>query len=104
MAGHRTPSLKVEQLGRNPRVSLAYVAEVMKPVYVDGEAEVIEDLDGKRRFCALARSLPPPYEYDSAEVFAGEDDSRFADLRLVPSRIALVDFPAPPGEVIVWRA
>ena len=104
MAKHLAPSLKVKQLEGNPHVSLAYVAEVNKPVYVDGRAEVVEDPDSKRRFCALARSLPPPYGYDPAEVFGGPDDPRFAVLRLVPARIALVDFPAPPGKVVVWRA
>ena len=102
-SGHRAPSLKVKQLERNPHVSLAYVAEVTKPVYVDATAEVIDDPDGKRHFRALARSIPPPYGYDPAEVFGGGDDPRFAILRLVPARIALVDFPAPPGKVIVWR-
>ena len=33
-AGHRAPSLKLKQLERNPHVSLPYVAEVTKPVYV----------------------------------------------------------------------
>jgi general stress protein 26 len=103
-AKHRAPSLKVRHLERNPYVSLAYVAEVNKPVYVDCRAEVIENPDERRRFCALARSLPPPYGHDPAEVFGGPDDPRFALLRLVPSRIALVEFPAPPGKVIVWRA
>ena len=103
-AKHLAPSLNVKQLARNPHVSLAYVAEANKPTYVDRRAEVVEDPDSKRRFCALARSLPPPYGYDPAEVFGGPDDPRFAVLRLVPARIALVDFPAPPGKVVVWRA
>ena len=91
-------------LGRNPHVSLAYIGEITRPVYVDARAEVIEDGDGKARFCDLARCLLPPNGYDPAEVFAGPDDPRFAVLRLVPSRIDLVEFPAPPGKVIVWRA
>ena len=103
-ANHQSPSLKVEQIRRNPHVSLAYVGEVLAPVYVDCRVEVIEDVGQKDRFCNLARSLPPPYGYDPAEVFCDCDDPRFAVLRLVPSRIALVEFPAPPGKVIVWRA
>jgi general stress protein 26 len=103
-ANHQAPSLKVKQLQRNPYVSLAYIAEGMKPVYVDCRAEVVDDPDGKRRFSEFARSTPPPYGYDPAETFGGPDDPRFGVIRLVPSRIALVDFPAPPGKVVVWRA
>lgn len=103
-SGHRAPSLKVRQLAANPNVSLAYIGDVAKPVYVDGRAEVVEDDDGKRHFWEIAKSIPPPYGYDPAEIFGSPDDPRFAVLRVTPSRIALVDFPAPPGTVIVWRA
>jgi general stress protein 26 len=103
-SGHRTPSLKVTQLERNPHVSLAYIGEVTGPVYVDGQFEVIEDQDQKARFRALASSFPPPYGYDPAALFGSPDDPRFAVLRVAPARIALVELPAPPRKVIVWRA
>lgn len=102
-ANHQTPSLKIRQMANNPHASLAYVTDVMKPVYVDARIEIIEDVAGKRRFWDLARSLPPPYGYDPAEVFSEPDDPRFVVLRLEPSRIAVVDFPAPPGRVYIWR-
>jgi hypothetical protein len=89
---------------RNPHVSLAYVAEVTKPVYVDATVEVLDDAEARRHFYALARSIPPPYGYEPADVFGDKDDPRFAVLRLTPARIALVEFPAPPGKVLVWRA
>jgi hypothetical protein len=97
------PSLKVKQLALNPHVSLAYIAEVTRPVYVDCQAEVIESLDRKSHFRDLARSIPPPYGYDPTDFFGEPDDSRFAVLKRVPSRIALVVFPAPPEKVIIWR-
>lgn len=103
-ANHQARSLKVKQLERSPYVSLAYVGGVLKPVYADCRVEVIDGQDEKRHFSELARSLRPPYGYDPAEVFGGPDDPRFGVLRLVPYRISLVDFPAPPGKVIVWRA
>ena len=103
-SNHRAESLKITQMRSNPHVSLAYVAEITTPVYVDATVEVIDDVDGKRRFCELARAIPPPYGYDPAAFFGEPDDPRFAVLRLEPTRIALVEFPAPPGRVIVWRA
>lgn len=110
-SGHCAPAVKVRQLAHNPFVSLAYIGELAKPVYVDGRAEVVDDLAPRRRFWELAKSSPPPYGYDPAETFSTPDgalgtpdDPRFAVLRVEPSRIVLVDFPAPPGQVIVWRA
>lgn len=102
-AGHAAPSLKIRQLAGNPDASLAYVADVMQPVYIDARIEISDDAEQKRRFFELARSLPEPYGYDPAQLFGEPDDPRFVVLRLAPSRIAVVDFPAPPGKVIVWR-
>lgn len=102
-SGHQAPSLKVEQLRANPSASLAYVGDVMKPVYVDCRVEVRDDPKAKRRFSELARALPPPYGYDPAELFGTPVEPRYGVLRLEPTRIALVEFPAPPGRVIVWR-
>jgi hypothetical protein len=103
-SNHEAPSLKIRQLRNHPFVSLAYVADVMKPVYVDCHADVHSDPETKRHFTDLAGSLPLPYGYDAAELFGGPEDPRFGVLRLEPLRIALVDFPAPPGAVIVWTA
>jgi general stress protein 26 len=103
LSGHQAPSQKVRQLERNPHVSLSYIGDVQKPVYIDATAEVLTDVESKRQFTELARAIPPPYEYDPAELFGPPDDPRFAVLRLTPSRIALVEFPAPPGIVRVWR-
>lgn len=102
-SGHQSPSLKIEHLRANPYVSLAYVGDVMKPVYVDCRVEVRDDPASKQRFSELARALPPPYGYDPAELFGEPDEPRYGVLRLEPMRIALVDFPAPPGKVLVWR-
>jgi hypothetical protein len=103
-SNHEAPSLKIRQLQDHPFVSLAYVADVMKPVYVDCRVDVLSDRETKRQFADLAGSLPPPYGYEVAEIFGGPEDARFGVLRLEPLRIAVVDFPAPPGKVIVWRA
>ena len=101
---HQTPSLKIRHLTTNPHVSLAYVADVAKPVYVDGTVDVRNDLESKRRLFDLANAAPPPYGYDPGQIFGDPDNPRFGVLRVTPTRIALVEFPAPPGKVIVWRS
>jgi hypothetical protein len=80
-AGHRAPSLKARHLERNSCVSLAYIGDVAKPIYVDGQAKLVDDADEKRRFWDLAKSIPPPYGYDPAEVLGSPDEPRFAVLR-----------------------
>jgi general stress protein 26 len=55
LSGHQAPSLKVRQLERNPHVSLSYIGDVQKPVYIDATAEVLTDVESKRRFTELAR-------------------------------------------------
>jgi hypothetical protein len=103
-ANHERPSLKILQMRRNPWISLAYVSEVMNPVYVDCQVEILDTADAKRQFAEVATSHPEPYGYDPAQIFGEPEDSRFGILRLTPTRIALVEFPAPPGRVVVWRA
>lgn len=103
-SGHRTPSIKVAHLRQNPHASLAYIAEPFTPVYVDGDFTLVEDPAEKARFCDLARSYPEPYGYNPDDLFGGPDNPHFVVLRFTPARIALVEFPAPPGNVFVWRA
>lgn len=103
-ANHEKPSLKITQLRRNPFVSLAYVSEVMNPVYVDCRVEILDTVEAKRQFADLATSFPEPYGYDPAQIFGEPDDPRVGVLRLTATRIALVEFPAPPGQVVIWRS
>jgi general stress protein 26 len=102
-ANHEKESLKITHLRRNPHVSLAYVSEVMNPVYVDCQVEILDTVEAKRKFAELATSFPEPYGYDPAQIFGEPDDPSVAVLRLTPTRIALVEFPAPPGRVVIWR-
>jgi general stress protein 26 len=103
-SGHQAPSIKLAHLRQNPHASLAYVAEPFTPVYVDCRVEVIEDIAGKTRFCELARAFPEPYGYNPDDLFGGPDNPHFVVLKLAPQRIALVEFPAPPGKVFIWRS
>src|SRR6266699_6380182 len=56
--GRHTP--KSNHLLHNSAVSLAYVADHIKPVYIDSTAEWIDDLDQKQRIWELLINTPPP--------------------------------------------
>ncbi|MDX1991423.1 MAG: pyridoxamine 5'-phosphate oxidase family protein [bacterium] len=104
VATHRD-SLKAKHLARNPYVSLAYVAHVMQPVYVDCRTEWVDDLAEKRRVWELFKAPPPPLGFDPAHDFISPDHESFGLLRLIPWRVDLVSFPAESFEVgtRVWK-
>jgi hypothetical protein len=70
---------------------------------VDCHVDAVEDVAAKARFSELARSHPEPYGYDPDVLFGGPENPQFVVLQLTPLRIALVEFPAPPGKVFIWR-
>jgi len=94
---HRT-SHKSKHLAQNPYVSLAYVKELMTPVYVDCKVEWVDDLEVKRRIWDLFRNTPPPLGFDPAHDFSHVEHENFGLLKLTPWRIDLVTFPAPSFE------
>jgi uncharacterized pyridoxamine 5'-phosphate oxidase family protein len=98
-------SYKSKHLDTNPHMSLAYVTDIMKPVYVDCITEWVEDLDEKRRVWEVFRSTPEPLGFDPAIDFVRYDHEGFGLLKLNPWRIALVTFPAPSHEKgqRIWR-
>jgi hypothetical protein len=101
---HRN-SYKHKNLDRSPYMSLAYITEIMQPVYVDVTAAWETDLEEKRRIWALFKDTPEPVGYDPALDFITYDHENFGLLKLTPWRIALVSFPAPShheGQQI-WR-
>lgn len=98
--GTRRNSFKASHLDRNAFVSLAYIADVAKPVYVDCRAAWIEGLDEKRRVWDVIKHAPPPVGYDPAPIFGSFDDPNFGLLRLTPWRLELSAFPAEP---LIWR-
>jgi uncharacterized pyridoxamine 5'-phosphate oxidase family protein len=102
---HRN-SHKANHLTRNPYVSLAYITNVMNPVYVDATVEWIEDMEQKRCIWDLFKNAPPPIGYDPADTFVSFDHENFGLLKLTPWRIDLVSFPSPSFEegTLVWRS
>lgn len=91
-------SHKRKHLERNPHLSLAYIADVLKPVYVDCTAEWITDRVEHQRIWELFKTTPPPMGYDPTPIFNTID--RFGLLKLTPWRIEIAQFP---GEGRVWR-
>ena len=99
-------SYKAAHLARNPYVSLAYIADAMKPVYADCKAEWMHDPAEKVRIWELFKNAPPPVGYDPAQDFVSPESEKYGLLKLTPWRIDLVSFPAPSFAegTKVWRA
>ncbi|MCA0452394.1 MAG: pyridoxamine 5'-phosphate oxidase family protein [Chloroflexi bacterium] len=88
-------SFKSRHLAANPFVSLAYIANVMQPVYIDAKTEWVEDMAVKRRVWNFFKNTPEPLGFDPAHDFIRPDHENFGLLRLTSWRIDLVTFPAP---------
>ena len=66
--GTNRNSYKAQHLAQNPYVSLAYITDLFKPVYVDCSAVWVDDLAEKQRIWELFQDfrLPhprPPLQY-----------------------------------------
>lgn len=98
-------SYKAKHLAQNPHVSLAYIADITHPVFVDCTAEWVDDLEQKRRIWELFKAAPPPLGYDPAFAFGNPDQEHAGLLKLTPWRIDLVTFPSESMETgtRVWR-
>jgi len=99
--GSRPQSLKAKHLARNPHMSLAYIADVAKPVYADCIAEWENDLSVKQHVWDLFKSAPEPLGFDYGRVFKDAADPGFGVLKLSPWRIELFDISNPSGRK-VW--
>ncbi len=103
--GTHRKSYKHKNLANSPYMSLAYITDIMKPVYADVTAAWEDDMGQKQRIWNLFATSPPPLGYDPALDFIRPDHENFGLLKLAPWRIALVTFPAPShaeGQRI-WR-
>ena len=102
--GTRRNSYKGSHLERNPFVSLAYVRDTNKPVYVDCRAEWADDLQEKERVWKLFVSTPPSLGYDPAPVFVNYDHENYGVLKLIPWRVEVTDAEVIPPVKNVWHA
>src|SRR5690606_26236101 len=78
---------KAKHLLQNPHVSLAYVADIAKPVYVECIAEWEDDPAEKARVWAFLKAKPEPVGFDPATLFQTLDNPNYGLLRLRPWRI-----------------
>ena len=97
--GTRRATLKAQHLLIQPYVSLAYVAEIAKPVYVDCRAVWVDDPAAKQRIWDRFKTAPAPMGYDPGTMFKDLDD--FGLLHLIPWRIEVRSLP---GDQWIWHA
>lgn len=93
-------SHKAKHLARNPAVSLAYLPETAKPVYVDGTAEWVHSAAEKQRVWDLHAATPPPLGFDPQPHYDSIEHQYFGILRITPRRIELANLY---GEALIWR-
>lgn len=94
-------SHKARHLAHNPAVSLAYIPEHAKPVYVDGTAEWVDAVEEKQRIWELHRTIPPPLGFDPEPHYGSIQHPYYGLLRITPWRIELGNLY---GEPQIWRA
>jgi general stress protein 26 len=92
---------KAKHLAHNPYVSLAYIADLAKPVYIDCKTAWIDDLDQKQRIWQLCKDTPPPVGFDPTPIYESPDHPNFGLLKLTPWRIEL--YNPPPDKSLVWH-
>jgi general stress protein 26 len=89
----RRHTLKTKHLANNPYVSLGYVSDVWKPVYVDCHVEWADNLADKERIWNLFKNAPAPVGYDPTPIFINPDHENFGILKLTPWRIEMATVP-----------
>jgi general stress protein 26 len=99
----RRTSHKAKHLAHNPFVSIAYISDIAKPVYVDCSTAWVDDKIEQQRVWDFILNTPEPYGYNPAisTMFKTIEDANFGLLKLTPWRIEVVSFGTPTQ---VWRA
>lgn len=93
-------SPKAKHLALNPHVSLAYLQDTAKPVYVEAVAEWIMDRTAQQRTWELCKTIPPPLGFDPKPHYGTIDHHYFGILKFTPWRIELGNLG---GESRIWR-
>jgi general stress protein 26 len=93
-------SHKAKHLARNPAVSLAYIPDKEKPVYVDGIAEWVDTIEEKQRIWDLHRTTPAPLGFDPGPHYGTIEHRYYGLLKITPWRIELGNLY---GEPLIWR-
>jgi general stress protein 26 len=94
---------KAKQLAANPHMSLAFIADPMKPVYVECRAVWQNDPATRQRIWDLYKTTPEPLGSDLAISWGQVENPQYAVLRLDAWRIELYDLPNQHNRK-VWMA
>ena len=94
-------SLKSKHLDENPNVSLAYIADPFKPIYVEATAEWVDDDDEKQYRWDWFKNTPEPCGYDPTPFFGSVDSPGLGLLKIVPRLIELYELG---GKRTIWKA
>ena len=87
----RRHSLKEKHLAHNPHMSLAYITDMAKPVYVDCTAAWADDMVSKQGVWEMFRTAAAPLGYDPGTIWESAGDADYGVLKLRPWRIELFD-------------
>jgi uncharacterized pyridoxamine 5'-phosphate oxidase family protein len=93
-------SYKAKHLANNPHVSLAYIHEPLKPVYLDCTATWITEMSEKHRVWELHKTIPPPLGFDPTPHYGTIEHKYFGVLRFTPWRVELAELRS---ESLIWR-
>ena len=93
-------SHKAKHLANNPHVSIAYIGEPLKPVYVEATAAWVTDTSEKLRVWELHRSIPPPLGFDPEPSYGSIHHKYYGLLRFTPWRVELAELHK---ESLIWR-
>ena len=101
---HRN-SHKSKHLAHNPYISLAYIKDPFKPVYIGCRARWIDEVAQKQRIWDLFNNASPPLGYDPEPEFESPAHKNCGLLELTPWRISIVTFPAESHDAgqRIWR-
>jgi general stress protein 26 len=102
-ASSRPDSLKARHIAHCSYVSLAYIADMMRPVYIDCTAEWEHDAEKKQHVWELFKLTPPPAGFDLVNIFKSVDDPEYGVLKFTPWQIELYDISNLANRK-VWRA
>jgi general stress protein 26 len=99
----RRHSPKGRDLEHNSNVSLAYVADVVYPVYVEAAAHWDDTLATRQHVWDLFLHAPPPLGYDPAPIYGQVDAPDYGVLQIRPHRIELGNVSGTGERRLVWR-
>lgn len=94
---------KAKHLAANPHISLAYIADPFKPLYVECRAVFLNDPATRQQVWDLYKTIPEPLGSDLALTWGHVDNPVYSVVRLDPWRIELYDLFTPANRR-VWLA